>query len=79
VRTYLLTQRASSPVPLVTDHGTGRGRSLERGASAQVATSNGFDWADAGIGAAGALGAFLLAGGAALSARKRRPLAQAHR
>jgi hypothetical protein len=39
--------------------------------------SGGFDWGDAGIGAAAILGLVLFAGGAVLGTRKRRTLAQA--
>lgn len=48
------------------------------GTSSVEVGSNGFDWSDAGIGAAGALGVVLLVAGAAIALRRGGALANVH-
>jgi hypothetical protein len=53
------------------DGGYATARAHQSAASVEVGASNGFDWGDAGIGAASAFGVMLLAAGTVIGLRKR--------
>jgi hypothetical protein len=83
---YNLIHNTAPPSTFITDHSPGQNGPLDgwanglihRSAASASATSpnpNGFDWGDAGVGAAGTFGLALLAAGVLLATRKRHPIA----
>jgi hypothetical protein len=62
------------PVPLVTEHTGGQydPQPVVQPTVINVTTDGGFDWQDAGIGAAGSVFLLLLAGGAAIAVQRNR-------
>jgi hypothetical protein len=71
-RVYRLVNPQAQSVPLVTDHA---GRASESSIGLSTASANGFDWRDAGIGAAGALGLVALGAATVAGVRRRSALA----